>query len=94
MFQFTSLQYKNHLIEWSYTEVHKNYHLDSLAVHVGQLLHFQGALKAGGKVESPSHDQKTSLLIKLLCYLKNLGIQGQNSPVEKNHVSECRLLST
>ena len=30
-------------------------HLDSLAVHVGQLLHFQSSLEASGKVEAPDY---------------------------------------
>ena len=30
-------------------------HLDSLAVHIRQLFHFQGALQASGKIESPEN---------------------------------------
>ena len=34
---------------------HNMQHLDSLAVHIRQLFHFQGALQASGKIESPEN---------------------------------------
>ena len=34
---------------------HNMQYLDSLAVHIRQLFHFQGALQASGKVETPTN---------------------------------------
>ena len=46
--------------------------LDSLAVHVGQLLDLEGTLQAGGEVEAPAHDEEGALLVESAGDLKDL----------------------
>ena len=52
--------------------------LDSLAVHVGQLLHLECPLQTRGEVEASTHDQQRLLLVQLVTDCLHLLIQLQH----------------
>ena len=53
-------------------------HLDSLAVHVGQLLNLEGSLQARGEVVAAAHDQQGLLVVQLVGNLQHLGVLSKD----------------
>ena len=67
-----------------HTKSTRNIHLNSFAMHVGQLLDFERPLEASGKVVASAHDQQRLLLVQLLG-------NSQNAVVLFQHLKAARI---